>query len=167
MQEGAILNQLSDILAATDPVIVMLGGLVLGACLTLAIVKWFPRVRSKSDPLSGLFAGDTLDDQLARVADPKARDERKDRAASAIRAKIFAHKSAQRAQRQTPPHRAERFEHAAVLDHIAKVMRASKESDEAVVPCTETDDDWTGSEWEEVLLLPAPPKDESGVAEAA
>ena len=164
------MDNLSIIFADLDPVLALLAGVIIGICATLAVLKWSPAPRAKTDPLSGLFAGDTLDDQLARIADPKARDERKDRAASAIRARIFAHQSAQkttkRAERQNPPHvaphRAERFEHAAVLDHIAKVMRAGKEADEQVTEAVEP-----SGEWEEVLLLPAPSTDSDGVAKAA
>lgn len=88
--------------------------------------------------------------------------EREDRAASLVRAKMFARKSAQspRAFTKDGPHYAKRYDHAAVLDHIAKVMRAGTESDE-----TANADPAGSDEWEEMLLLPAPsPTDDAAKA---
>lgn len=161
---GAVLNTFdpSHILVAA-----LTGGICLGVIATLCTLRWSPGRRKQADtvaetvagPLSNLFAGDTLESQLARVADPEVHSERKDRAASAVRARMFARKAA---QKPIPPHRAERFEHAAVLDHIAKVMRAGTKNDEQTI----VQPDASG-EWEEVLLLPAPAKKGQGEARAA
>ena len=150
-------------LSAIDPAVALFLGTVLGVVATLGIQRWSPSFssnarRAKADPLSNLFAGDTLGDQIARVADPDIVRERKDRAASAVRAKIFARTS----KEQTPPHRADRFDHAAVLDHIAKVMRAGTSEEDPAPQKSEN-----SSEWEEVLLLPAPKNAEGGTAKAA
>ena len=153
--EGAILEAIINALQSVDPIFALAAGAALGALITLAVVYWKPRVATKADPLSNLFAGDTLQNQIERVADDAARFERADRDASAIRAKLFARKAAQATQTSAPipPHRAERYDHAAVLDHIAKVMRAGSEVEK------EPKDDGIKDEgqFEEILLLPAPP----------
>ena len=154
-------------LAAVDPAVALILGFVLGAVATLGIQRWSPSLssrarRSKADPLSNLFARETLGDQIARVADPDIVRERNDRAAFAVRAKIFARTSAKPAEGQTPPHRAERFDHAAVLDHIAKVMRAGTHKDDLA-----SQNFGSSSEWEEVLLLPAPKNGPDETAKAA
>lgn len=142
-------------LATVNPFLALAAGVALGVLGTLAAVYWRPHRAAKSDPLSNLFEGDTLQSQIARVADHAARSERADRDASAIRAKIFARKAAKAAAapHAVPPHRAERYDHQAVLDHIAKVMRAGSELDKGPQPARGTGDD---GQWEEVLLLPAP-----------
>ena len=164
---GAFFEGLGTAIAAMDPLFSLIVGIALGAIATLGVLRWpwslgASSASTKADPLSNLFAGDTLDDQLARVADPKAFDERKDREASAIRAKIFAHRSAKRPAAQVPPHRAERFNHAAVLDHIAKVMRAGTQDDSQPAQTSANQ-----GEWEEVLLLPAPDEGPNEKAKAA
>ncbi|MEO1221032.1 MAG: hypothetical protein AAFY42_06740 [Pseudomonadota bacterium] len=162
-ETGAFLNGLGTVPGGIDPVFSLIVGMVLGVCATLSFLKWTPGKKRQADPLSSLFKSETLDEQLTRVGDPEARFERKDRAASAIRAKMFARQSQRAAaQRKSRPHYAERYDHAAVLNHIAKVMRADtheQEPDEKRVK--------TSSEWEEVLMLPPPPKDEDGMANAA
>ncbi len=141
-------------LQSVDPIFALVAGVALGAVTTLAVVFWKPRSTPKADPLSNLFAGDTLQSQIARVADHDARSERADRDASAIRAKLFARKAGKAAP--IPPHRAERYDHAAVLDHIAKVMRAGSElGNEPQLGGADKDAKDEG-QWEEVLLLPAP-----------
>ena len=146
-----VLNALSTV----SPFYALVAGMALGALGTLALVFWKPRSTAKSDPLSNLFEGDTLQSQIARVADHAARSERADRDASALRAKIFAHKAAvaSTGTRPVPPHRADRYDHQAVLDHIAKVMRAGSELDKEPEDFRGAKDD---EQWEEVLLLPAP-----------
>lgn len=145
--------------------------------------KFFADKGAKSDPLSKLFDAEVLNNQLARVADETARSERVDREISAIRAKIFAHTSARKAPNNAttsqhaapshvfpahmdpahmdpaqavPPHKAERFDHAEVLAHIAKVMRAGSEivgdSDDSPREASHE----TNGDFEEVLLLPSP-----------
>ncbi|UAB79542.1 hypothetical protein INR77_07775 [Erythrobacter sp. SCSIO 43205] len=154
-----IFNAISTI----NPALALVAGMAIGALATLAIVVWKPHRAPKSDPLSNLFEGDTLQSQIARVADQAARSERADRDASAIRAKIFARTAARAAKpqgpcqpKQEPPHRAERYDHQAVLDHIAKVMRAGSELDKAPQATPPAKDD---GQWEEVLLLPPPSPD--------
>lgn len=148
-------------LQSVNPVFALAAGLVLGAVATLALTHWKPRATRRSDPLSNLFEGDTLQSQIARVTDDAARSERADRDASALRAKIFARQAARAAKAPgnappvppVPPHRADRYEHQAVLDHIAKVMRAGTELDKEPEGLRKAKDD---EQWEEVLLLPAP-----------
>ena len=153
--EGAILEPFFVALSTINPLLALGAGAALGALGTLAVVFWEPRKGAKPDPLSNLFEGNTLQSQIARVADHAARTEQADRDASAIRAKIFAKKAAKGSSRArpVPPHRAERYDHQAVLDHIAKVMRAGSELDKAPLP---THDGTVEEPWEEVLLLPAP-----------
>lgn len=164
---GALLSDLIATFGMVDPAYALIAGIVLGACGTLLVLRWSPARREKADPLSGLFAGDTLGDQLSRVTDPEARLERKDREASAIRAKIFAHQSkagstATQAKTKSGPHHAERFDHAAVLDHIAKVMRAGTENGDPSLHPSDFSD-----EWQEVPLLPAPPQVDQSSTKAA
>jgi hypothetical protein len=164
---GAFFEGIGMAMAAIDPAVALILGVVIGVVATLGIQRWSPSLSSKSrsakaDPLSNLFARDTLGDQIARVADPDIVRERKDRAASAVRAKIFARNSARPPEGQTPPHRADRYDHAAVLDHIAKVMRAGTSEDDLDSAKSEN-----SSEWEEVLLLPAPKNSPDGTAKAA
>lgn len=160
-QNGAIIDSLSGTLGSIDPAFALIAGIALGVGITLGWSKFAsivrsPRFRKTADPLSGLFEGSTLESQLTRVADPQARSEIKDRQASAVRAKIFARKSAMAPPKDTPaPHRATRYDHGAVLAHVAKVMRAGTHLDE---PASASDacDDAAKGEWEEVLLLPPP-----------
>ena len=159
----AFLNGLGTVLGEIDPAFSLIVGIALGACATLSFLKWTPGKKLQADPLSSLFKCETLDEQLARVGDPEAYSERKDRAASAIRTKMFARQSQRAvARRKSGPHHAERYDHAAVLHHIAKVMRADTHDKEPVEKRAKT-----SSEWEEVPLLPPPPKNEDGMANAA
>lgn len=158
-------------LGLTNPAYALIAGVVLGVCITLCVLKWSPAPRSKADPLSGLFEGGTLESQLTRVADPKSQSEIEDRQASAVRAKIFARKSARdaAAKDSTPPHRAQRYDHAAVLAHVAKVMRAGTHLDDDAACATAPEEAGATGEWEEVLLLPPPSASNTsdGVAKAA
>lgn len=137
-------------LNSVNPVIVLVAGMVLGAVATLAIVFWKSNSATKSDPLSNLFEGDTLQSQIARVADHAARSKRAVRDASVIRAKLRARGAA---QATVPPHRADRYDHQAVLDHIAKVIRAGTQLEKTPQSAQGLSDE---GEWEDVLLLPAP-----------
>jgi len=147
------LEQVFNALQSVDPIIALGVGVTLGVLVTMAVVLWKPRSGTKADPLSNLFAGDTLQSQIERVADDV---ERADRDASAIRAKLFARKATHAAQAPIPPHRAERFDHAAVLDHIAKVMRAGSELEKEPVGANAAQGEADEVQFEEVLLLPAP-----------
>lgn len=151
------MEPLFNALQSVSPIVALAAGGVLGAAITLAFVFWKPRSTPKTDPLSTLFAGDTLHSQISRVADQGACFERADRDASAIRAKLFARKAAQAPiPPHVPPHRAERYDHAAVLDHIAKVMRAGSELEKEPQHESTAQRTKDESQWEEVLLLPAP-----------
>lgn len=137
-------------------VIIGLGTVAIGLCATLALRHWPPHPSKQANPLSGLFDRDTLDVQLSRVAGLRAREEHKDRKAFPVRAKVVAKRSA----RSSPlPHHAAHFDHAAVLEHIAKVMRAGLKKDERA---RTTPDLPVSVQWEEVILLPPPAEEDRG-----
>lgn len=161
-EQGAILESLG----AVDPVLVLIVGIAIGVAATLVMRQMTLGPRKKVDPLSGLFARENLDTQLAQIADPHAVSERKDREASAFRAKMFARRGPRPSETvevppHRPPHLADRYDHAAVLAHVAKVMRAGTHLDEETPTQTAhqtatSQDDEDAGDWEEVLLLPAP-----------
>lgn len=154
---GAILEGIAATLGAVDPSFALIGGIVIGICIALLIKRWPVKSRHKADPLSGLFARETLDSQLAQIADPDALSERRDREASACRAKMFALRAAKAPEAvEIPPHRAERYDHAAVLAHVAKVMRAGSELGKDVSVGADAQQAAEAGDWEEVLLLPPP-----------
>ncbi|MEP0391237.1 MAG: hypothetical protein ABJ205_05770 [Erythrobacter sp.] len=157
-------------ISALNPVLALIGGIVIGVCITLGFKHWSLKPRRNADPLSSLFARGTLDSQLSQIADPDALSERKDRAASAFRAKMFARRAAHTSDKaDVPPHHAERFDHAAVLAHVAKVMRAGTELDTNEVDASTEQEIAESSPWEEVLMLPPPSHSagKDGVAKAA
>lgn len=156
-EQGAILESLG----AVDPVLILIIGVAIGVAATLGMRQLTRGPRKTADPLSRLFARETLDTQLAQFADPVAVSERKDREASAFRAKMFARRVTHPSETadvhtHRPPHLADRYDHAAVLAHVAKVMRAGTHLDEEAPYQTAAKGDDDAGDWEEVLLLPAP-----------
>lgn len=167
INNGALLEEIEMALAAVDPAPALILGVILGVTATLGIQRWSLSIsseakRTKADPLSNLFAVDTLNDQIARIADPNVARMQKNRVASATHAKTFTCTSARPPKDQPDPDRADRFDHAAVLDHIAKVMRAGTSEDVLATKKSEH-----SSQWEEVLLLAAPKDAEGETAKAA
>lgn len=142
---------------AVDPAFALIGGIAIGICMALGFRQWPITPRRQADPLSGLFARETLDSQLAQIADPEAVSERRDREASAFRAKMFARRSVTAPEvAEVPPHRADRYDHAAVLAHVAKVMRAGTDLGKDVPVNADAGQGSEAGDWEEVLLLPPP-----------
>lgn len=168
IDKGAILEVVAATISAVDPAFALIGGVAIGICATLAIKQWAIKPRHKTDPLSGLFVRETLDRQLAQIAAPEALSERRDREASIFRAKMFARRAVKAPEAvEVPPHRAERYDHAAVLAHVAKVMRAGTQLGKDA--CADAQQVSETGDWEEVLLLPPPSPcaNEDATAQAA
>lgn len=164
----------------SDPTYTLAAGVAVAILATCIAILRPPATKKDADPLAGLFAGSTLDTQLDRAAQRAQRTEQATRDASEFRAKVFARKAAHpasEAQRPVPPHRAERYDHGAVLAHLAQVMRAGIETEDEgirIAPSTgpstgPIDQSGSDGEWEEVLLLPPPaaPTQDEAVANAA
>ena len=161
--DGAIGSSAFDWLGSavilTEPSYALVTGIALAVLATCIAILCPPATKRDNDPLAGLFAGDTLDTQLDRAAQRAQRTEQATRDASLFRAKVFARKVAQPSsgtQRPVPPHRAERYDHGAVLAHLAQVMRAGFETDGDNPSAASVDQSASGAEWEEILLLPPP-----------
>ena len=168
--KGAILEGIAASISAVDPAFALIGGIVIGICMALGIKQWPVTTRQKADPLSGLFVRETLNSQLAQIADPDVPSQRRNKEASAFRAKMFARRAAKAAETvEVPPHRAERYDHAAVLAHVAKVMRAGTDHGKDASVNADAQQAAEVGCWEEVLLLPPPSRraNEETAAQAA